>query len=266
MKKVFFTKYESVSSFLNALEKRPLNKMWSGAKKESEGTTRHHVEFTTTTCIESADYLFKYGDKSNYEKIKRVADKISVKGTGTRQKRRVKASMVGCVPHIGNYLAGDPNNMINIVKERISSSKVVNILYNPTVAWHVSANDIIEAGVKILSKIKAMESQGYRVNLYTLDICANRSRTEYVACAIRIKASDQYTDPMKLAYPLVNPSFTRRHGFKFIETESRITDRCFVSGYGAPITNEDQVRDMLKGQAIKVDFYYCVETALKIQL
>lgn len=266
MKKVFFTKYESVSSFLNALEKRPLNPMWKGAKKESGGTTRYHVKFTTTACMESADYLFKYGDKANYEKIKKVADKISAKGTGTRQKRRVKASMVGCVPHIGNYLAGDPNNMINIVKERVSSSKIVNILYNPAVAWHVSASDIIEAGVKILSKIKAMESQGYRVNLYTLDIGANRSRTEYVACAIRIKASDQYTDPMKLAYPLVNPSFTRRHGFKFIETESRITDRCFVSGYGVPITNEDQVKEILKGQAIKVDLYYCVETALKMKL
>lgn len=266
MKKVFFNKYESVSSFLNALEKRPLNPMWSSAIKESEGTTKSHVEFTTTTCMESADYLFKYGDKSNYEKIKKVADKISVKGTGTRQKRRVKASMVGCVPHIGNYLAGDPNNMINIVKERVSSNKIVNILYNPTVSWCVSASDIIEAGVKVLSKIKAMESQGYRVNLYTLGICANRSRTEYVAWAIRIKASDQYTDALKLAYPLANPSFPRRHGFKFIETESRITDRYFTRGYGVPITNEDQVKEILKGQAIKVDLYYCVESALKIKL
>jgi hypothetical protein len=61
------------------------------------------------------------------------------------------------------------------------------------------------------------------------------SSHEAAGAFIKIKDSGAYMDRKKMAYPLVNTSFFRRHMFKFIETNDGLKDSIWASCYGMAI-------------------------------
>jgi hypothetical protein len=102
--------------------------------------------------------------------------------------------------------------------------------------------------------INNLEKQGYKVNLYTLISVVGRN--ECLSQIVKIKASDDYTDLAKVVYPMVNPSFQRRHNFRFLEVNPDITESSFCGGYGIPIYRKSDVENIWKQVGIRVDYYF----------
>jgi hypothetical protein len=52
---------------------------------------------------------------------------------------------------------------------------------------------------------------------------------------VQIKHWRQPSNPLKIAYPLLHPSYLRRNGARWLETHPEVVDRMFTKGYGIPI-------------------------------
>lgn len=248
------SKFENVTEFIKYIESRTENEVFKG---ETISSKDDDYSFRGTKSFEEAQELLKYGDKEKMKLLKKSLEKIQAKGSGYKTRRKVKTSIVGCIPHISNYLQGIPECMIDVVKTKIKSPKVLTILYNPTVHCGVGAEELSEAGAKMLSYVSSLEAQGYRVNLYLLYMSQPVKRPkETLSMMLRVKSSDQYLDLLKTAYILVNPSMLRRHWFRVIEI-APITDNGFTSGYGVPLSKEDDVKHL----GLKYDYYFNYEKA-----
>ena len=157
------------------------------------------------------------------------------------------------MPIVPKVLAGDPQNMLAIKKQSYKSTKVINIIYSMSCSGSVSAVEILNNSAKLVEVICQLEKNGYRVNLYTGDnaIFHQKAQTAFI---IKIKDSGNYLDPLKIAYPLVNPSFLRRHSFKWLETFNEFDAR---GDYGKPMYG-DEFRGFMKDKfrnAVILSFY-----------
>lgn len=250
----YIKKFDNVTSFQRYVERGTPNKLF--ALPADQSSQEKDFGFNGTKSWEDAQTLLRGGDKESLELLQKSLGKVNMKGSGTYTRRRLKTSVVGFVPHISNYLQGKPDCMINITQEKITSPKVINILYNPTVSYGVSKDFIADGGAKILSFLRKLESQGYRVNLFV--VCASQKNRERCAILVKIKSSDQHLDLIKVAYPLVNPSMLRRHFLRYIEV-SDVTDYNWVHSYGVPIKEKSTILQLFP--TLRVDYYYTCDDA-----
>ncbi len=224
----YIKKFENVGAFLSYLEQTPN----SASFKEFASETGSR-SFTGTESYQAADDLFKYGDTVSRDLIQAAV--VNLRGTCAESPRRAFApGVVGFAPNVPAFLRGLPENMIQATK-KVVKDKVLNIIYNNNVNYRVDKQEIIDAGAKMLSAVLAVEKKGYRVNLYMNQ--GGFDGNETVSAFVKVKDSGTYIDRLKLAYPIVNPSFFRRHFFKYIEKQP-VKGRQMISGYGYPLTRD----------------------------
>lgn len=240
--------FDSVTAFANYLSKAETSKTFQGAELTSQKVRKGWSDLT----FDEANDLLRFGDKENAEKISKEVNRVArTSGSGVRVRQQSFNDIVGHSVHVPNYLAGVPMTMINSRRVTIRNSKVLNIIYNSTIACGIKPHEAVEVGVKVLTYIKNLESSGYRVNLYVMK-CA-KSYKEKLAALIRIKDSEQYLNITKTAYPMVNPEFSRKHFFRL--TECEVTDPFFIGSYGYVVHRRDDVQDILNNLKFKVDKY-----------
>ena len=97
-----------------------------------------------------------------------------------------------------------------------------------------------------------MEKNGYRVNLYAYFCGGGKNKTLGTAI-IKIKDSGKYLDTLRIAYPLVNPSFYRRHIFAYME---RLNGFGLNDSYGY-ILNDSECEKYMPINAIYLSYYLC---------
>lgn len=244
-----FDSLHQYASYLNNAKRSALFEL-----HDQEASKTGDKFFTMTESYEEADDLLRFGDRENLSKLqKMITLKVSMKGTGEQVKTETYRSFVGYAPHVPSYVSGQPKTMLRKKIIKTQNAKVLNIVYNPCASANVDAEDLLNASIKVLDFINSLEKQGYKVNLYTL--LSTRTREETVAMICKIKSSDDYTDLAKIVYPMVHPSFLRRHFFRFIETNKEITDRQFCVGYGTPVYLEQDTSSIIKNTGIKCDYY-----------
>ena len=113
------------------------------------------------------------------------------------------------------------------------SQKILNIFIDGAVSCGVSSNKIKEAGVIYASVIDILEKRGYRCNLYIIESSTYNSWDYY--SITRVKTDREPFNLKKLAFPIANPAYFRRVGFKWIE-----------SGYGRPIDSKKKMKETLE--------------------
>lgn len=236
--------YDSVGQFAQCMRGQN-NKVFRN-KKDSVDNGK---SFTGTESYDEADRLLRCGDAESCELLKTSLKKIRMKGSGTTRSRELCASVTGFAPIVPNAIQGLPLSMMNTrVKERVNQ-KIVTVVYNACVSGAWDIEEIADAGAQVLDFVRQVEAGGARVNLYVM--FASSARTECAAAIIKVKDSTQYTNVLRAAYPMVNPSMLRRHFFRFLETTD-ITDDDFRRGYGH-VSFEDEVKEVLK--SMKYDKY-----------
>ena len=251
MEKVIFNKFNSVEEFSNWLQITPQTAKGNELNRStviSESRTR----FTGTTSFEEAQNLLKYGDKVNADKITATIRKIKAQGKGNATRNSLYNSPCGFMPIVPKVLAGDPQNMLAIRKQRYNSTKVWNIAYSVSIECEVEAYEIIETAAKVANVIASLEKDGYRVNLYIYD-CSKGVRNTISTLLIKIKDSGKYLDTLRIAYPLINPSFLRRHIFAYLE---RLKGYGLFKGY-SEVLNDKDAKSYLPINASYLSFYNC---------
>lgn len=244
-------KFDTLTQYSRYLNNKQENKLFANNTCVSKSYNK--TGYSLTESYKDADDLLKYGDKENLKLIKAMILKQKLNGTGLAKKQQYYNDVVGYIPNVPNFVVGVPQNMINKRVVRYKNSKIVNIVYNPTVGVSVPAEDLRKVSVDVMNFISGLESKGYRVNLFT--ITSSYKKKETVSCIVRIKSSDEHTDLLKMVYPMVHPSFLRRHFLRFIEVTDEITDDGFVDTYGVPTKNKNEINEILKSANIKYDYY-----------
>lgn len=225
--------YDNVGDFVEWLRKTPQTRKG----KEYSSSTRTgemRTSFTGTESFEAAQELFDNGDATLSRMIMEQAVNIKAKpDTGYMRSNGIVSGPQGFVPNIGAYMTGHPNNMVNIRQTFKPMSKVLSIVYNISVHCVITTNQMISAASKVACAISTLEAKGYRVNVYISSYTVNyksKAQNNRVGFIIKIKDAGKPLDPLRIAYPLANPSMARRHGFAFLER----ADFKLPSNYGTP--------------------------------
>ena len=250
-RKVISNKFDSLESFSRWLQITPQTAKGKELSK-SVIISPQRTEFTGTESFEVADNLMKFGDKENAENINATIRKIKAQGKGTETRNKLYNSPCGFMPIVPKVLAGDPQNMLAIKKQRYNSTKIINIAYNVAVDWRIKIESIIETTAKVANVIASLEKNGYRVNLYAY-FCGGGEGKTLGTAIIKIKDSGKYLDTLRIAYPLVNPSFYRRHIFAYME---RLKGFGLNDSYGY-ILNDSECEKYMPINAIYLSYYLC---------
>lgn len=221
-----FECYESISDFVNALNARPVDPYYKDLIS-SHKTGEWREKFTGTKSFEEADALLKNGDLETVKKMDAKARNIKqAKGV----KNTITRGPVGFVPNIPAYLSGNPNNMFSVRSKSYKSTKVINLIINSTISYDIDGDVLLTFGVRLLNIVILLEAKGYRLNIYKSDISQyNDSGKNKGVLLVKIKDSGKPLNITKVAYPLANPSFYRRHIFSWIEKSGNTRS----AGYGA---------------------------------
>jgi len=241
--------FDSVDAFASTIETRPQNRTMTG--KASETSSEY---FAGTKDYKTASELLKNGDSANLDKLQTV--NIKSLPVSNELKNTLCKSVCGGVPLVPLALIGVPKNML-ATRKTAKTAKVVNIIYNPNFHSGIAADDIIKAGAKVASLVKALELRKVRVNLFAC-LCSKGDFGQMVAALVNIKKAAAPFNMLRIAYPLINPSFLRRHYFKFIETCPAALTRRYNSTYGGVLYLSDEkvcelIKSKIKGDLIMID-------------
>ena len=250
--KIFAYSYNSVTEFVNSIKDKEVNPLFQGVEA-SLYESKYYTKFSSTENFTHAQNLLKLGDTDNMKKLSAAGLNVgTVKSIGSAPRVQRYNSVVGFCPNVARYLQGAPDNMINVRRKIFKTSKVINVFFNISVCYKTNAKVIIQTNAAFVNALLALESKGYRVNLYAGE--SSCVKDEYFICAVKIKDSATFFDKKKIAYPLVNPSFLRRHMFRALET-SGVTYKDWQNSYGYRTTKNDNktIKTGLQKVGVKCD-------------
>ena len=252
--------FDSLQSFSETINSRPTNKPFKDYYRDDLPSMRggdHYTKFSGTESFAEADKLMLGGDYESLKKLKEVNLPTTIK-RDSAYKTQVRKSVCGSLPNVPLYLRGVPTNMLDFRKTKVPG-KTVNMIVNNTTNFLVSAENIVRVGALIAASIKEIEEKGIRVNLYTINPLRGKSKEDKIALVIRLKKAESPLNMLNIAYVMVNPSFSRRHCFRFLETipvkkiDSEFTKRYgFVFSLSEYINQTDDKRLQLFKDAIKL--------------
>lgn len=249
-----FNRFGSIKQFNDYLQAGKTNQGW--LYESALDTSKDKHEDCRTWNFEEATDLMLYGDKKLLTKIENAGVYTTrLKVQKNQVRRTIYTSVVGCQPHVPNYVAGVPVAMINEKKVKVKQ-KIVTVFYNMAVRGDVSASAIIEACAQLISACMIIEGNGIRVNIFAGSV--SRDAGQRVGFAIKIKDSGQPFDTLKMCYPMAHPSMNRRHKFRYLEVTEGVK-RGWSVGYGRRC-NDDATRKVLSDNGMKVDAVFNFES------
>lgn len=216
--------------------------------------------FTGTKTFEEAEGLLINGDIENAKKLGAAIPVNAPKGQSTLQ--RIRTAPTGFAPCVPNFLNGLPNNMLSIATHTAKAVKVLKIYAAINYWYGLEKEAIIKAGAALANAIYSLEKAGCRCELYaggvyTLSKPYSAQKGSYF---VKIKGAGEPLDILKVAFPLVNPSFLRRITFAVIEK----TATKFSSNYG--VCPRDTTFDLGGAVAINMDSCYHYSTEKFVSL
>lgn len=191
-------------------------------RHSEEGSKR----FTGTENMNEANGMLTAGYPEGIKELRTIKAKPSRNG-----QMEIFRSFQGFTPSVGDVVAGNPLNMLNARHSVKASCKVVDVVLGAAFSCDWSTDDIMKEAKKAMQAVMTAENNGYRVNLY---ICfssaylgAKRDKNNTCDILVKIKGSNQKLDLLRVSYPVIHPSFLRRHVFAVMERCVELND-----GYG----------------------------------
>src|SRR5574344_1118152 len=246
--------FNSLSEFNNALNDRPINPVFEN-HQSSQNDSESSREFTTTKNYKEASELMLHGDSTNLDKLVAVNGVDLSQLRGSKKVNSQQKSVCGGFPLVPAYLTGVPKNML-ASKKIVMKTKVINIIYNISVPGSLKASSIVNAGAKMVSIIRYLEKNGIRVNLYTIWATWDLNSGHRCAFFVKIKDAGAPLNLLNIAYPIINPSMLRRHGFKWLETIPIKIPTGYYLGHGSPVSGAaipDCEKKQVEGKVLKIN-------------
>lgn len=227
-KDMIFEQFDSIYAFQNAL-KRPVNDVFNGKRCASFDDDK---SFTYSKSYEEADDLLLKGYKEVVEEVKTVLSGFQKEITVIKNK--VKKDVRGFAPVVPAAIKGVPKSMYNnekVIKHK--KQQCVRIVYNLGCRGKTKATEIKDCGLAILKLCMLLDMNGIRTKLDVIPKMAIEGKY-LVGCLVTIKEYKQPLNTLKVCYPIVHPSFFRRHGFRWTETVPNLKGDWYP-GYGSSL-------------------------------
>lgn len=234
--------FNSIAEFTSAIEKRRVNPVFENYPLSSE---KGNEKFCGTKDYESANELLKTGDWANAQNIKAVRLPRRINNAGRVTENRYQQAISGGVPIVPAYLCGAPDCMLQLQQKRNAGKPILNIVTSAAYWCGVSTKQIIEYSQKVLSIISSLEKAGYTTNLYSGDFSKDKGTKEILTVLVKIKKAGAPLNLLRVAYPLCNPSWLRRHMFRYYETYPAKLSNNFPYGYGS-IPSSQTIKEICK--------------------
>lgn len=223
--------FETIDEYTNFLEES--ESLRYGSSDDGD------YSFSGTKSLKEALELCKYGDEKLRQYIYQQNLQFDNVDSLNKVRRSTVNDVVGFMPNVPNYVLGVPTNMIRDNRTMISS-KVLNVFINVSAAWHIDKEYIKQNAAKYVCAINRLEEEGYRCNIYAGSAGERGDRENLLV--VKIKSDKEPMNLAKMAFPLCHPSMLRRLKFKWMET----IPIDFGLGYGSSITDDNQIRRLLK--------------------
>lgn len=245
--KTISKKFESLTAFSAWLETSPVCGYF--ADLGFLASTIEDNKFSGTDSFNAANDLMLHGWQDG---AARVAAYMAGGVRGSQDQAQNYYAPVGFAPSVGRYLTGHPCNMIN--RRKVTApAPVVTICYNVAVGSNVKANSIEKTAATLFNVVSGLERVGVRVELWAGMFCAKGN--EVANIAVKIKSAGQPFNLLKMVYPVVHPSFLRRHCFAFIE-RAGVSDSGWGS-YGRPLAERAETEKAAAACGIKTKNIFC---------
>lgn len=230
--------FNSIGSLVKCLRTRPHNPVMRYCNS-SESINIDRKSFTGTSSYTEAENLLLAGYVDILPKLQKCTKKVNIlKYDYIKDKSHPTNTVVGGVANVPRALMGLPNNLINR-EHVVKRVKTLSIVYDISVPCAVSAEDIIEGGVTLLSAINLIELSGVQLRLiacfFSTDDDDSFRTKETLIGTVPLKDFSEKFNILKMCFPLAHPSMLRRIGFKFLETSPGITSSSFRMGYGTSV-------------------------------
>lgn len=207
-----------------------------------DGTAR----FTGTEDFAEATGLLSLGWKDGADRVKSIM--VQAPAVASDRPRKFY-SVVGFAPCVGRCLIGHPKSMINKKRVRVPS-RVVDIVYNCAADCSITTNQMETAAAKLFNVIAGLEHSGMQVNLWTTNMITDGR--DCCTTFLKIKEAGQPFNLLKMVYPIVHPSFLRRHIFAVIE-RSNLNASGKWEYYGRPIKDDAKSKALTAAAGVKSD-------------
>lgn len=253
----FFKQFCSINEMVTYLDNAEVSSTFRGQYLSSKSTS--DPAWSGYNNYEQAREMILKGDKDLAKKL-RGTEKLDINIPCTGTKKKMCTGVAGFMPHVPNFLAGVPNNMI-FVREQKVSQPVITVVYNIGCLRGSSGDLVLQVSARIMSAIMSAERKGYRINLYVAS--AQNRGSQNCGMVVKIKDSDQHIDTLKMAVPMISPAMNRRFGFRFRETMKGLSSG-WVDSYGSSMSTYE-TQEFLKRQNFKYDVCIAFESVKHIK-
>lgn len=226
--------YNSISHFLNVVDALPTKK---GYFDSSDKTNERN---DSVNFAEAKNWILNGRELQNFnlEKIESAINSVKNEFDFTEIN-----SVAGAYVNIGNFVTGNPENMINYQFEEIQkSNKFLTFKVNCSLSYTVTNKDILKASNEILKAIYLLELQGYQTEIFCFVKCRDKGKKLDTYYNFEVKTKN-FGEKLNLQtfFSCISTDFIRRFYFKFCETVLKGESVKFAKGYGVPIQNEGNV-------------------------
>ena len=166
--------------------------------------------------------------KQMREEMMKYSQKVIV------QRQKMLKSVVGYIPCVPNAIKGVPKSMYFFEKkEREEKRNTIHLVFNSNASCDYSSERLLQCGLTVLKLAMILDKSKIRTRIDVVPFMSFDER-EAVGCTIQIKDYRQSFNFSKMAYPIANPAFFRRHGFNYLEKTQGISES-WKSGYGCSL-------------------------------
>lgn len=200
--KVTHEYFSSIHHMLACLDGRENNSAMADAHSSTRSSDS---EWSGTRSYEEAVKLLTYGYTDILDKL-RLGIHKAMKSLDSCDfsKSYIIEDVQGAAPIVPNYLQGLPKTM-SYRQPVVKKVKTINIVYAPTSNCSTEANEFIEAGIGLLSAIRAIERSSIAIKLDCMFTDSQVGNEIAVGC-VRIKNYRDRLDLQKLCFPIAHPS------------------------------------------------------------
>lgn len=253
MAKSFFKQFNSINDLIRTLDNAETSEGWG--KCDSQNTD--NPNFYGYASYEEARSMILRGDNELAKQL-RGTEKLNINIPGMGTRRKMCTRVAGFAPHVPNYIAGVPNDML-WVEEKKAKSPVLTIVYNIGCLGMSSGSSVTKVSARIMSAIMSAERKGYRINLFVASAQHESDSNEDAGFICKIKDAGQHIDTLKMAVPMISPAMNRRFGFRFRETLEGLSVYAWRFCYGTSMET-GQLENWLKHHGFKYDVALAFES------
>lgn len=244
--------FDSVREFTKVSVTRKPNTAFSGLSLNSE--TPFHKAWYGTTSFDAANKIMSKGYKDGCKDLLSCKDGIKIMNEDI--KIHTIKNYAGFAPCVPAALMGIPKSMYQ-KKRNIVKNPVINLYFDSGVSADVGTDKMILGGKNLYSLCKYLDSRNIRVNLFIF-IGVWIKANKHAFLSIKVKNSDMPINPQLISYPVIHPSFFRRHVFKWIETSKGTDYNELTRSYGVNSRyRDDNIRKtLLDAKILDENSYY----------